>query len=76
MEAILPLPKARSRNREQPAAYIGVSASLLDETVRDNRIPQPRAFNARRVSDSYPLDKAFDNLPGGEADEEERSAEV
>lgn len=64
--APLPLPTQRGLNREAAAAYIGISASLFDELVRDGRMPAPKRINARTVWDRAKLDLAFDALPGDE----------
>ena len=53
----------RGLSRAQAAAYIGVSASLFDEMVKDGRMPKPTQINARRVWDRYKLDEAFATLP-------------
>jgi predicted DNA-binding transcriptional regulator AlpA len=59
-ENILPtsLPP-RGLSRVQSAAYIGVSATLFDELVRDGRMPQPIRLNSRLVWDRLQLDDAF-----------------
>jgi predicted DNA-binding transcriptional regulator AlpA len=65
----LPLPQARGLNREQAAAYVGVSPSKFDELVKDHFMPPPVAIGARRLWDRHALDKAFDGLAnGGERD--------
>lgn len=64
-----PLPVARGLSRAQAAAYIGVSPSLFDEMIRDGRMPAPKRMNARTVWDRLALDRAFDRLPGGSADD-------
>lgn len=61
----------RGLNREQAAAYIGVSTSLFDEMVKDGRMPSPKRPNARTVWDRLKLDRFFDRLPGDEADQDE-----
>jgi predicted DNA-binding transcriptional regulator AlpA len=53
----------RGLNRTQAAAYIGVSASLFDEMVKDGRMPAPKRINARTVWDWMALDEAFTALP-------------
>ncbi len=58
----------RGLSREQAAAYIGVSASLFDEMVKDGRMPKPKRPNARTIWDRQQLDRAFDRLPGGDND--------
>ena len=54
-----PILPPRGLSRVQAAAYIGVSPSLLDEMVRDGRMPKPPQINARRVWDRFKLDEAF-----------------
>ena len=49
--------------RKQAADYIGVSASLFDELVKDGRMPPPKRINARTVWDMRQLDEAFEALP-------------
>jgi predicted DNA-binding transcriptional regulator AlpA len=43
----------------QAAEYIGVSPTLFDEMVRDNRMPQPIRVNSRVLWDRVQLDEAF-----------------
>jgi predicted DNA-binding transcriptional regulator AlpA len=64
-------PSARGLSREAIAAYIGVSASLFDEMVKDGRMPQPKRINSRTVWDVRAVDRAFDRLPGGSLDEDD-----
>lgn len=70
----------RGLNREQAAAYIGVSTSLFDEMTSDGRMPRPKRANARCIWDRFALDKAFSSLPGGEGetdnDDEDWSTDV
>jgi predicted DNA-binding transcriptional regulator AlpA len=49
----LPLPQARGLNREQSAAYVGVSPSKFDELVKDHFMPPPVAIGARRLWDRH-----------------------
>jgi hypothetical protein len=63
---VCPLPLSlppRGINREQAAAYIGVSPSLFDEMVKDARMPLPKIINSRKVWDRQRLDEAFSALP-------------
>lgn len=65
-----PLPPSlppRGVNREQAAAYVGVSAWLFDEMVADGRMPKPKKINTRSVWDRHELDNAFAALPNEEA---------
>jgi predicted DNA-binding transcriptional regulator AlpA len=55
----------RGLSRIEAAAYVGVSASLFDEMVKDGRMPQPKRINSRVVWDRRRLDEAFDELPDG-----------
>lgn len=50
-------------NREESAAYVGVSPRLFDEMVEDGRMPDPREANARLVWDREELRTAFKALP-------------
>lgn len=50
-------------NREESAAYVGVSATLFEEMVQDARMPEPREINARVVWDREELRTAFKALP-------------
>lgn len=59
----------RGLSRTEAAAYIGVSASLFDMMVKDGRMPKPKNINSRTVWDIRRIDKAFDELPGGESEE-------
>lgn len=49
----------RGLSRVQAAAYIGVSPSLFDEMVKDERMPQPIRINTRVLWDRLQLDEAF-----------------
>ena len=66
----LPLSLApRGLSRVQAAAYIGVSPSLFDEMVKDNRMPKPTRINSRTVWDRVKLDEAFAALSDGSDDD-------
>jgi predicted DNA-binding transcriptional regulator AlpA len=66
-EDILPASLApRGLSREQAAAYVGVSPSLLDTLVNDGRMPAPKRINARTVWDRLQLDAAFAALPSSD----------
>jgi len=61
-----PLPVSlppRGVNREQAAAYVGVSPRKFDEMVEDGRMPPPKRVDARKVWDIRRLDEWFDRLP-------------
>ncbi|MGD9915722.1 MAG: helix-turn-helix transcriptional regulator [Rhizobiaceae bacterium] len=57
----------RGLSRPQAAEYVGVSTSLFDEMVRDGRMPKAKTINSRTIWDRLEVDRAFSNLPGGEA---------
>ncbi|MCX5571445.1 helix-turn-helix transcriptional regulator [Kaistia nematophila] len=64
---ILPLSlPPRGLSRAEAAAYIGISATLFDEMVKDGRMPKPKRINARTIWDRYGLDEAFSALPTSE----------
>ncbi|MFG1206898.1 hypothetical protein [Xanthobacter flavus] len=49
---VLPLSlPPRGLSRVEAAAYIGVSPSLFDDLVADERMPKPKLLNARHVWD-------------------------
>ena len=59
-ENVLPPSLApRGLSRVQAAAYVGVSPSLFDEMVKDERMPKPMRINSRTVWDRVKLDEAF-----------------
>lgn len=67
--SVLPLSlPPRGLSRVQAAAYVGVSASLFDEMVKDGRMPKPTRINARTVWDRVKLDEAFAALSDGDTD--------
>ncbi len=53
----------RGLNREQSAAYIGISPATFDTLVANGSMPQPRMLESRRVWDVIEIDAAFDMLP-------------
>jgi predicted DNA-binding transcriptional regulator AlpA len=53
----------RGLSRIEAATYIGVSASLFDQMVKDGRMPGPKIINSRTVWDRHQLDMYFQNLP-------------
>ena len=57
----------RGLSRTEAAAYVGVSPSLFDQMVRDQRMPQPKRINSRNVWDRRRLDDAFEELPDDSA---------
>lgn len=55
-------------NRENAAAYVGVSPGLFDAMVADGRMPPPRAAGARKIWHAGELEQALLSLPAiGEA---------
>lgn len=56
-----PVPR-RGLSRAESAMYVGVSLSKFDEMVKDGRMPQPIAVDARKLWDLRRLDAAFDAL--------------
>ena len=60
----------RGLSRVQAAAYIGVSATLFDEMVRDGRMPKPTRINARAIWDRVKLDEAIVALTPEDGDED------
>jgi excisionase family DNA binding protein len=67
-QAPLPLPEARGLNREQAAAYVGVSAGTFDKMVREGAMPAPKRYGARLIWDRQSLDLSFAALPGDDSD--------
>lgn len=53
----------RGLQREIAARYVGISPTKFDEMVADERMPQPRRIDGRKVWDRHALDEAFDALP-------------
>lgn len=62
MKHDLPQWLPRGLSRVQAAHYVGVSASMFDEMVKDGRMPKPKRINSRTVWDRHQLDEAFDAL--------------
>jgi predicted DNA-binding transcriptional regulator AlpA len=58
-----PLPAVLGLNREQAAAYIGVSPSLFDKAVEAGTLPHPRLIGARNVWDAEELAARFRAIP-------------
>lgn len=57
----------RGLNREQVAAYVGISPTTFDVLVDKGLMPPPRLLEARRVWDLREVDQAFDLLPHANA---------
>ncbi len=53
----------RGLSRTQAAGYLGISASLFDDMIRDGRMPGPKRLGGRTVWDLRQLDAAFEALP-------------
>jgi predicted DNA-binding transcriptional regulator AlpA len=51
----------------EAAAYLGISATLFDDLVKDRRMPPPKRINSRTIWDRKRLDEAFEALPGGDS---------
>jgi predicted DNA-binding transcriptional regulator AlpA len=66
-EILPPSLPPRGLSRAEAAAYIGVSASLFDDLVKDGRMPRPKRVNARTIWDRKRLDAAFEAIPDGES---------
>jgi len=49
--------------REEAASYVGVSATLFDEMVKDGRMPKPKRDNSRLIWSRVSLEAAFTALP-------------
>jgi predicted DNA-binding transcriptional regulator AlpA len=62
MREVRPCPR-RGLSRVESAIYVGVSATLFDEMVKDGRMPTPKRINGRVVWDIRALDEAFEALP-------------
>lgn len=62
----VPPPTRRGLNRVESAEYIGVSPTKFDGMTGDGRMPKPKKIDGRRVWDVRALDRAFDQLPGGD----------
>lgn len=56
----------RGLRREEAAAYIGVSPSMFDTMVDDERMPKPKHVNRCRIWDRMELDFAFTALPNSD----------
>ncbi|MGM4885287.1 hypothetical protein AB8A20_07915 [Tardiphaga sp. 604_B6_N1_1] len=66
----------RGLSREFAAAYIGVSASLFDEMVRDGRMPPAKQINRRKVWDVLAIDAAFTALDDAEGTGDFKEADL
>lgn len=50
-------------SRVEAAAYIGVSASMFDQMVKDGRMPGPKRINGRVVWDRKRVESYWAALP-------------
>jgi predicted DNA-binding transcriptional regulator AlpA len=60
----------RGLSRVEAAAYIGVSASLFDQMVKDGRMPGAKRINGRVVWDRQKVDSYFAALPDEDASQQ------
>lgn len=58
-DPLLPSLPPRGLSRDQAAAYLGISAWLFDELVKDGRMPPPTRIRTRLVWDRLKVDAAF-----------------
>lgn len=56
--ALLP----RGLSRDVAAEYVGVGTTLFDKMVMDGRMP----VDGRRVWDPHKIDRFFEDIPGGD----------
>jgi predicted DNA-binding transcriptional regulator AlpA len=54
----------RGLNRDESAAFVGISTGSFDRMVVDGRLPQPIELDGELVWDLVQLDRAFDRLTG------------
>jgi predicted DNA-binding transcriptional regulator AlpA len=52
----------RGLNRDEAAAYIGISTTFFDDLVKDGLFPKPIRIKSRTIWDVRQLDAAFDAL--------------
>ena len=64
---VIPAHERAGLSRNEAAAYIGVSATLFDEMVKDGRMPAPRRANSRLIWSRAELESWFFNLPSATA---------
>ncbi|RWM28614.1 hypothetical protein [Mesorhizobium sp.] len=76
ISALPPSLPPRGLSRVEAAAYIGVSASLFDEMVKDGRMPKPKRVNSRTIWDRHQVDHAFEALPVDGTDDNDWSVET
>ncbi|WP_421358201.1 helix-turn-helix transcriptional regulator [Agrobacterium rosae] len=58
-----PLPSVLGLNREQAAAFIGISPSLFDKAVEAGTMPGSRMIGARKIWDVDELTVSFRAIP-------------
>lgn len=61
------VPARRGLNRDEAAAYVGVSVTMFDQLVNEGTMPKPVCIRSRRVWDIRDLDLAFDRMKGQDA---------
>jgi hypothetical protein len=66
----------RGLDRRQAAAYIGVSPSMFDQTVKDGHMPPTKRPGSRTIWDIRQLDRAFDGLPSDDYEDGDPFAAV
>lgn len=72
-----PLPSVLGLNREQAAAFVGISPSLFDKAVEAGTMPQSRLIGTRKIWDADELAASFKAIPhkGSQASFEEPLSE-
>ncbi len=68
-DPLLPSLPPRGLSRDQAAAYLGISAWLFDELVKDGRMPPPTRIRTRLVWDRLKIDAAFAALASEPGDD-------
>lgn len=56
----------RGLQRQEAAAYIGVSPNTFERLVNEGRMPKAKRIYSRKVWDRYELDSAFEMLESGD----------
>lgn len=62
-ETAVPLPAVLGLNREQSAAFVGISPSLFDKMIEAGKMPHPRLMFGRNVWDVDELVISFKAIP-------------
>ncbi len=63
MKSLVSVSEKLGLSISEAAEYVGVSANLFDQMVKDGRMPPARKINARLVWSRREVEKAFDLLP-------------